>query len=255
MRFKPCFIIPIYNHGKTIGACVKALAPMALPIFIIDDGSDTSTVKILKALATHEPLVRLYRLEKNQGKGTAMQRGFSEASDAGYSHALQVDADGQHDVSDIPALLAESKAHPQALIYGHPIFDESIPKVRLYGRYLTHFCVWLETLSFDIKDSMCGFRVYPLASVIPLIERARVGQRMDFDTDIIVRLYWDNVPLRTLPVHVNYPKNGVSHFQMVKDNVRISWMHTRLITGMVWRLPVLFMRSWEAFQRGRENRP
>ncbi|HRE16016.1 MAG TPA: glycosyltransferase family 2 protein, partial [Rhodocyclaceae bacterium] len=121
--------------------------------------------------------------------------------------------------------------------------DDSIPKARLYGRLLTHFWVWVETLSFAIGDSMCGFRLYPLAATLDLIDRVKIPTRMDFDIEIIVRLMWDGVPVENLPTRVTYPQGGLSHFDVLRDNVRISWMHTRLSTTMVFRLPLILWRK------------
>jgi hypothetical protein len=162
---------------------------------------------------------------------------------AGYTHALQVDADGQHTLTDVPQFIEAARSSPQAVICGYPVFDGSIPKVRFYGRYLTHALVWLQTLSFEIKDSMCGFRLYPLAAVATLMQRHTIGPRMDFDTDILVRLYWQNVPTRWLPTQVSYPLDGVSHFRMVLDNLRMTALHLRLIGGMLLRLPLLLWRT------------
>ena len=162
---------------------------------------------------------------------------------AGYTHALQVDADGQHTLTDVPQFIEAARSSPQAVICGYPVFDASIPKVRLYGRYLTHAMVWLQTLSFEVKDSMCGFRLYPLAAVAKLMQRSSIGPRMDFDTDILVKLYWQDVPLRWLPTRVRYPIDGVSHFRMVLDNLRMTTMHVRLLGGMLLRLPLLLGRK------------
>ncbi|OSM49757.1 acyltransferase, partial [Aeromonas salmonicida subsp. salmonicida] len=154
----------------------------------------------------------------------------------GFSHALQVDADGQHDLADIPALLAEAHRDPEALISGRPVYDDSVPKGRLYGRYITHVWVWIETLSFTIKDSMCGFRVYPLAASCALLEQVALGRRMDFDTEVMVRLHWAGVAVRFVPTRVIYPADGSSHFQLWRDNRDISWMHTRLVCRLLWDL-------------------
>jgi len=161
------------------------------------------------------------------------------AQAAGHTPAVQVDADGQHDVRDIPRLLALAAAQPQALVTGVPIYDESVPRSRLYGRYVTHFWVWVHTLSFRIRDSMCGFRVYPLEASLAIWNAGGVGRRMDFDTDILVRLHWRGAAIVELPTHVTYPLDGVSHFDLLRDNLRISWMHTRLFFGMLRRLPRL----------------
>jgi hypothetical protein len=168
--------------------------------------------------------------------------GLAFAAEAGFTHVLQIDADGQHDSMDIPRFLAAACAEPSALICGEPIFDASIPRHRLYLRYLTHVMVWINTLSFDIHDSMCGLRVYPLSKVLPVIEKERPGSRMDFDIEMLVRLHWNGVTMRWLPTRVGYPRDGVSHFRLVRDNWLITLMHTQLFFGMLRRAPMLIRR-------------
>lgn len=240
MSFAPCIIIPCYNHGAAIGTVVAKLAPHSLPIFIVDDGSDADTQNALRALA--EPLVRVQYLPQNGGKGAAVMAGLRAAHAAGFTHALQIDADGQHDTADVPKFLALGQAHPQALISGQPIYDDSVPTGRRYGRYLTHFWVWIETLSFSMGDSMCGFRLYPLAPTIELIDRVKISTRMNFDIEIAVRLMWQGLRVINVPTRVTYPRNGLSHFDMLRDNLRISATHTKLFFGMLLRLPLILLR-------------
>ena len=155
---------------------------------------------------------------------------------------LQIDADGQHDPADIPRFLARARAHPDDVVCGVPRYDASVPKGRLYGRYLTHVWVWINTLSFAIRDSMCGFRVYPLPPVLRLMDEETIGLRMDFDVEVLVRLFWRGIVVHNLPTRVTYPLDGVSHFDVWRDNVRISRMHARLFFGMLRRLPRLLVR-------------
>jgi hypothetical protein len=169
--------------------------------------------------------------------------GLREAFASGYSHALQIDADGQHDTGDIPRFLALARERPEAVVTGRPVYDASVPRGRLIARNLTHVWVWIETLSFDIRDSMCGFRVYPLRPVVEVLNRSRPGRRMDFDPEILVRLFWAGTPVLTIPTRVIYPLGGQSHFRMVHDNVLITAMHVRLVFGMLWRLPRLLGRK------------
>jgi glycosyltransferase involved in cell wall biosynthesis len=240
--FAPCVVIPVYNHEGAIASVVARVREYPVHVVLVDDGSDPSCAQALQHLS-QLPEVTLIRHACNQGKGAAVCNGMRSALAAGYTHALQVDADGQHTLSDIPQFLDAARASPHAVICGYPVFDASIPKLRFYGRYLTHALVWLQTLSFDVKDSMCGFRLYPLAAVATLMQRHRIGARMDFDTDILVKLYWQGVAMRWLPTRVRYPIDGVSHFRMVSDNVRMSAMHVRLLAGMVLRLPWLLGRK------------
>ncbi|WP_426816593.1 glycosyltransferase family 2 protein [Winslowiella sp. 2C04] len=240
-EFKPCVVIPCYNHGATMAAVLARLAPFNLPLLIVDDGSDKTTQALLETLVCDG--VTLLRLEKNSGKGAAVKYGLEAAAAQGYSHALQVDADGQHQIEDCPKLLAEAAAWPESLISGQPVYDDSVPKSRLYGRYATHVWVWIETLSLSLKDSMCGFRVYPLAATLKLMRQRSIGKRMDFDSEIMVRLYWAGTPSRFIRTRVTYPQNGLSHFDALHDNLRISWMHTRLFFGMLPRIPSLLARK------------
>ena len=239
-----CFVIPIYNHHETIAATVAALLPYQLPLIIVDDGSDMATKQVLAQLAQQHSLIQLLTLADNGGKGAAVSAGLRHALAAGLSHALQIDADGQHDIQDIPAFWQLSAQQPLALISGAPLYDDSMPRSRRIGRHITHFWVHIETLSRDIKDSMLGLRVYPLATTVALLDRVKLGQRMDFDIEIMVRLYWQGVPVQFIPTKVVYPQGGRSHFNLLRDNWLISKMHTRLFFGMLWRAPVLLWRKW-----------
>lgn len=242
LDFSPCVLIPCYNHGAMMPRVLARLQPFGLPCIVVDDGSDSSTRQQLERLAAETANLTLIRLPHNAGKGAAVIRGLQAAAQAGFSHAVQVDADGQHAIEDIPQLLALAQAHPEALISGQPIYDDSIPRSRLYGRWITHVWVWIETLSLQLKDSMCGFRVYPVTPTLQLAQRVSLGQRMDFDTEVMVRLYWQGNTSYFVPTRVTYPPDGLSHFDAIKDNCRISLMHTRLFLGMLPRMPSLLFR-------------
>jgi glycosyltransferase involved in cell wall biosynthesis len=240
--FHPCAIVPVFDHERAVARVVAAVRAAALPCLLVDDGSGAACARELDRLAATVPQTSVLRLAVNGGKGAAMLAGFAEAWRRGYSHALQVDADGQHALGDIPAFIEAARREPQALICGRPLFDRSMPAARFYGRYLTHALVWLNTLSLSIPDSLCGFRVYPLAVVISLMSQEYIGRRMDFDAEIIVRLYWRGVPMRWLPTAVTYPLDGVSHFRMFRDNTRMVALQLRLLGGMLIRLPRLLSR-------------
>jgi len=236
MTPRVCAVVPSHNHDRAVGAVVAALKANGLPVLLIDDGSDEPTRTTLHAL--QGPGVTLHRFEQNRGKGEAVMQGLRLALAQGFTHALQIDADGQHDLGTVPLILELGRRHPEALITGQAVYDESVPLGRALGRWITHFWVWVETLSLRIPDTMCGFRLYPLAAVARLLETGvTLGSRMDFDTDIVVRLFWTGVPVASLPVKVTYPPENTSNFRMLADNVRISRMHTRLVFTMLLRLP------------------
>lgn len=236
MTFRPCVVVPVFNHGEQAAALVHELARFDLPAFLVNDGSDAASAALLHGLEACYGRVHVIDHSENRGKGAAVLSGLRAARGGGFSHALQIDADGQHDTGDIPRFLALAEANPDAVIAGCPEFDASVPRGRLIARYITHVWVWIETLSFTIRDSMCGFRVYPLAPVMRIADRVRLGQRMDFDPEILVRLYWDGLRIIPVPTRVAYPAGSRSHFRLWHDNCLISWMHTRLVFGMLWRV-------------------
>ncbi|AHG39094.1 glycosyl transferase [Pseudomonas syringae CC1557] len=242
---KPCVIIPVFDHELAVPHVVKAVREAGLPCVLVDDASSPACAAVLQQLALGDEIY-LLSLPVNQGKGGAVMAGFREAARLGFSHALQVDADGQHDLSNIPLFLEQSRLHPDALICGYPQFDDSVPKGRLYARYLTHVWVWINTLSLQIRDSMCGFRLYPLAPVLTLINAVQIGKRMDFDSEILVRLSWRGQAMHWLPTRVHYPQDGLSHFRLFHDNALISKMHAKLFFGMLIRAPMILWRRWRS---------
>ena len=244
-NFHPCAIIPVYNHHEKLPEVLEALQDLGLHCILVDDGSNNTTKAVLRQLEADMNSISLYYLSWNQGKGAAVMEGLMRAQQAGFSHAIQIDADGQHDRKALPELLKTAQQFPEALVNGKPVYNESAPKSRLYGRKITQFWVYVETLSKDIEDAMIGFRVYPLAATCRLIQEIDIARRMDFDIEIIVRLNWAGTAVKSVPVKIYYPEDGLSHFDTVADNIRISALHTRLFFGMLKRLPMLIRRFSE----------
>ncbi|CBL46052.1 Glycosyl transferase, family 2 [gamma proteobacterium HdN1] len=245
--FSCCAIIPVYNHEHAIADVVAQVSQSGLFCLLVDDGSEPSCADALDKIVQNDPQrVDLIRLAANQGKGSACVTGFLEAWRRGFTHALQVDADGQHDATAIPRFLELAFRNPDTVISGYAVYDHSVPKSRMIGRYVTHAWVWINTLSLAIRDSMCGFRCYPLEKTVHLINRSTIGARMNFDTDIIVKLHWMGASVINAPVQVTYPLDGVSHFRVLQDNLQISGMHAMHFFGMLLRLPRLLLRMLPA---------
>lgn len=242
--FNPCLLIPVYNHEGPLPIIVRRLAAYGLPCVLVDDGSQQSCAAVIRSLAGQYPWVQSLRHEVNRGKGGAVKTGISWAQQQGYSHAVQIDADGQHDLNDLDKFLDAARRNPQAAIIGRPLFDASIPKIRFYARYLTHVWVYINTLSLQIHDAMCGYRIYPVQATANLIQNIDLEERMAFDVEVLVRLYWQGVNMLSIPTRVGYPQDGVSHFRGLEDNLRISLTHARLFLGMLARLPFLIARHF-----------
>lgn len=237
-----CIIVPVYNHPSRLEWLVGRLEKTGLPILLVNDGSDADCSRLMLDLAKGQENITLIERDYNGGKGAAVKSGLLVAQAQGYSHALQIDADGQHEIGDIPNMLELSETNPYALVSGEPHFKD-IPRIRYYGRYLTHIWVWINTWSLEIRDSMCGFRVYPVDICCRVIRKSRIGDRMDFDTEIMVRLHWEGVQVVHLPTSVLYPPDNLSHFRGLQDNFLISLAHARLFFGMIWRIPRLLSRK------------
>ncbi len=239
MSFRPCALIPTYDNPNTIRRVVEGVRAKLLDIVLVDDGSADLGRGRVEALG-REGLAHVVRRPVNGGKGAAVKTGLEAARALGFTHALQIDADGQHDLGDLERFLGAARDNPAALVLGYPIFDQSVPRGRLIGRQITIFWTRLETWGRSIVDPMCGFRVYPLDAAV----RASrwTGDRMEFDIEIAVRMLWGGAPIVNLPTKVRYfgkDEGGVSHFHLFGDNVRISWCHTRLVT-----LAILRLLSW-----------
>ena len=236
------FLIPVYNHGAACLETVRLLLPYGLAIIIVDDASNAETNQSLREAAGLSPFVLLVTKERNGGKGSAVSAGLLVAETMGLDHVLQLDADRQHDISAVPRFLALSHAHPSSLILGYPIYDASVPESRKKGREVSNVFARIVTCDKQIKDVLCGFRVYPVATACQVVSHGIWDMRMGFDVEVVVRLRWKRVPIVNEGVKVTYPVGGSSHFHMVRDNIRISLVFARLCFGALIRLPWLVAR-------------
>jgi glycosyltransferase involved in cell wall biosynthesis len=240
-------LIPSYNTGPILVETVRAARAVWAPVWVVLDGSTDGSRERLAALAAADPCLRILELPANSGKGAAVLHGLRGAMAAGFTHALTMDADGQHPAASIPAFMAASAAAPGAMILGVPAFDDSAPKLRVRGRRVSNFWANLETLWLGIGDSLYGFRVYPIARLERIMSRTRWMRRFDFDPEAAVRLVWAGVQPINRPAPVRYlrpEEGGVSHFRYLRDNALLTWMHARLMTGFLLRLPWLVRRRF-----------
>ena len=252
---KFAFLVPFYNHPQNIKALITALKTYELPVVVVNDGSDEASKQILAELERTEGILLLTRAQ-NGGKGIAMKDGFKFASERGFSHVLQIDADFQHDAALIGEFLRQSEAHPQSIVCANPIYGDDAPKSRVHGRKITNFWVAINTLSLGIKDAMCGFRVYPLEQLKKAAAKSKTN-RMEFDIEILVNAARQGVDMRWIDTYVHYEKGGVSHFKMLRDNALISLMHAKYFFSLpkfmldkIWRTCGLNLSKSANFKNG-----
>ena len=239
-------LIPSYNTGPTVLRTVQEARRYWEPVWVVVDGSTDGSDVGLKQLAATDPGVKVFILKHNQGKGAAVLHGLQNAARAGYTHVLTMDADGQHPADKIHEFMHLSQTHPAALILGRPVFDASAPAIRVGGRKISNAWANIETLWQGIGDSLYGFRVYPIAPLMDIMLSHHWMRRFDFDPEAAVRLCWRGLRPINVAAPVKYLKpeeGGVSHFNYLRDNTLLTWMHIRLVFGFLIRLPVLLWRK------------
>ncbi len=224
-------LIPSFDTGALVLATVRGARAVWSPVWVVVDGSTDGTDRLLAEEAARDPGLRVLVRARNGGKGAAVLDGLRAAQEAGFTHALVFDADGQHPAADIPRFMAASAEAPRAMVLGVPQFDAAAPALRVKGRRISNWWAGLET-GGAVADSLFGFRVYPIAPLVAVMAATRFMRGYDFDPEAAVRLCWAGVPALNLPAPVRYldrAEGGVSHFRYGRDNLRLTWMHIRLM--------------------------
>lgn len=238
-------LIPSYNPGPKVDETVREARRYWNPVWVVVDGSTDGSAGRLRAMAAVDDGLRVIELPVNRGKGSAVLEGLRTAAAEGFTHVLTMDSDGQHPAPCIPDFMAVSARNPGCMVLGKPVFDAAAPSLRVKGREISNWWANLETLWMGIGDSLFGFRIYPIAPLEKIMRSQRWMRRFDFDPEAVVRLAWAGVRPINLPAPVRYfraDEGGVSHFRYFRDNRLLTWMHTRLFIGFLWRLPRLLGR-------------
>lgn len=245
-------LIPSYNPGPKVRESVAGARAQWTPVWVIVDGSTDDSVETLRSMAAADPGLRVEVLPRNVGKGAAVLHGLDLAATLGFTHVLTMDSDGQHPAHLIPAFMEASAAQPDAMVLGVPVFAADAPRLRVNGRKISNGWADLETLWMGIGDSLFGFRVYPIQPLLKVMRGQRWMRRFDFDPEAVVRMCWRGVRPVNLPATVKYfraDEGGVSHFNYLRDNALLTWMHTRLFFGFLLRLPLLLARRFRPSRR------
>lgn len=244
---RPLILIPSYNTGPILLGTLKAVLALGVPVWLIFDGSTDGSPSLAQPFETPaHPAFKILSLPVNMGKGSAILHGTKEALAAGFTHVLCMDADGQHPADMAGKFFQLCHAHPEAAIFGRPVFDASAPALRVNGRKVSNFWANLETLGWGVDDSLFGMRLYPAQELVEVLESTSFARRFDFDPEVAVRLSWRGVPIINLPTPVRYPskeEGGISQFRYVRDNTLLTWMHFRLCLGFLIRIPLLISRG------------
>ncbi len=235
-------LIPSYNTGAKLRETVAAAIAQWQPVWVVIDGSTDGSAQSLQSLLDANEHLQVITLPQNGGKGAAVLEGMRRAQAGGFTHVLTMDADGQHPAERIGEFMQTSRQHPQCMVLGKPQFAADAPRARVYGRKISNSFAHIETLWAGVGDSLFGFRVYPIAPLRRMMENSHWMRRFDFDPEAVVRLCWAGVRPLNIDIPVRYfsaEEGGVSHFHYGRDNLLLTWMHTRLMLGCALRLPLL----------------
>ena len=239
-------LIPSYNTGPRLVDTVTAALAFWAPVWVVVDGSTDRSHEAVQRLAETDTRVRVIVRDRNGGKGAAVLTGVREARAHGFSHVLTMDSDGQHPADHIPQFMTASQDHPEALVLGRPVFGPEVPLERLHGRKLSVGLAHIEILGAGIDDPLFGFRVYPAKPLQAALESTRRARGFDFDPEVAVRMVWAGVPTVNIAAPCRYlgkHEGGVSHFHYVRDNLKLIWLHARLLTQVIlWRWPLILRR-------------
>lgn len=243
-------LIPSYNTGAQLLTTVRSVLSVWPDVWVVIDGSTDGSERALEPYQTPHPGLRILRRERNGGKGAAVASALAPARAAGFTHALVMDADGQHPVTHVRAFIDVSRSTPEAMVLGQPVFGPEAPLERLYGRKVSIGLTHLETLGREIADPLFGFRIYPIAPLEQALSATSQARGYDFDPEVVVRLFWAGVPVINVPAPCRYlspGEGGVSHYHYLRDNVKMAWLHLRLLSELVgWR--------WRQVRRLRRQR-
>jgi glycosyltransferase involved in cell wall biosynthesis len=208
-------LIPAYQAAASVGEVVRGTRAVLPAVIVVDDGSRDGTGEAARAAGA-----TVLRQVPNGGKGAALLRGFRHLDGERFTHAVTLDADGQHYPDEIPALTAASTRDPAAFVVGVRRKEgHTIKAIARFGNVVADRLM-TAIAGQPLPDTQSGFRVYPLAATLALGAR---GARYDFETEILFRAARRGLPLVGVPVRVFYPPiaERISHYRPWVDTLRI----------------------------------
>lgn len=229
-------VIPAYNEAGTIRDVVGRTLEQGLPVIVVDDGSVDDTSGQLAGLP-----VTLLRNEPNAGKAASLWLGMQAAMALGVEGVITLDGDGQHKPEDILRFITAAKEHPRSIIIGSRLHDrETIPAKRYYANRFANF--WIAWASgMPMEDSQSGFRLYPGALLSGLSIDTSRDHSFVFESEIIIEAGWKGIGVFNIEIPAIYGAGlRPSHFQSVKDILRITRMVAGRLASRGFYLPGLY---------------
>jgi glycosyltransferase involved in cell wall biosynthesis len=218
-------LVPAYDAAAPIADVVRGAAGVLTPVMVVDDGSTDDTAARAEAAGAI-----VVRQPQNRGKGAALVTGLRHLAERGITHALTLDADGQHLPSQLPVLLAASAAAPDAIVVGvRKKEGHAIRGINRFGNWVAD-TLMRRIAGQPLPDTQSGFRVYPVG---PTLALGTEGTRYEFETEVLLRAARAGMPLVGVPVEVFYPpvEERVSHYRPWRDTLRIIGIVLRVLAA------------------------
>ncbi len=215
---KYCVILPAYNESGRIGQMVTKVLEYCKDVIVVDDGSKDQTANDAKSAGAS---VIIH--EVNQGKGAALETGFRVAAERGFEFIITMDADGQHDPSDMAGMIAEYEKTQKPVIIGNRMDNPvNMPLVR---RMTNRFMSWLLSRKMGqwVPDTQSGYRLYK-CDVIKFLKSD--SNRFAAESEVLLNLAEAGIQMGSAPIKVIY-RDEKSKINPIKDTIRFFRMLNR----------------------------
>ncbi|WP_170095235.1 glycosyltransferase family 2 protein [Halomicrobium mukohataei] len=232
--------IPAYNEEQTIASVVEKSLPVADEVLVVDDGSQDETATLAAAAGA-----TVIEHETNSGYGAALQTTFEEAHTRNADRLVVIDADGQHDPTDIPRIVEAQKESESELVIGSRFADDGDTDAPLYRRFGLTIVNLLTNLSFGVirprswvSDTQSGFRAYNQRAIESLATDDGIGNNMSASTDILHHAHSNGYEVEEVGTTIDYDvenasnQHPVSHGITLVSNILQTVEHERPITSL-----------------------
>jgi len=231
-------VIPAFNEAATVAEIAERTLRYTQTVIVVDDGSEDGTAEQLRGLP-----VTLIRNGANLGKAASMARGFAAALEQSMDAVITLDADGQHRPEDIPRLIAAAAVYPGDIIIAARLRGrERMPRSRRFGNWQADFWIaW--AAGYPIRDTQCGYRLYPAALLRRLAVRDGRRDSFVFESEVLIEAARMGCYARGISIDTIYGSSPrLSHYRAASDTMRI----IRMVAGNLARrglYPLGLLRS------------
>jgi len=208
---KVCAVIPAFNESKAIYDIIRHVKAKEIYPIVVDDGSEDNTADIAKQADAY-----VIKHKERSGKGVALKSGFDHAVSSGYDLIFAMDADGQHEPSDMPKFLTKMKESNASVIVGNRMSNPTgMPLIRILTNRFMSFII-SALCKQDIPDSQCGFRLYTREAIDSITIKT---PKFEIESEVLVKLARGGFKIRSVPVRSIYGQEK-SKIRPIRDTLR-----------------------------------